>query len=154
MPKNKISKLLDKIRKEDLFPLGKPVSETSFTKLKNTLHTEDFPDLDGGMFELFRLVDGIAYNGIELFSVNPKAFKEGDYTLPDLITSNRTFRDYYSDCKSYSNYFLYLGRSDEELLIFDAQRGMYMICAREDFMVYEESPRFGDFLGMVFKDRI
>lgn len=154
MSKNKINRLIEKIRKEDLFPLGKPVSDSAFMKLKHSLHLEGFPDLGGGMYELFRLVDGIAYNGVELFSVSPRAFREGDYILPDLISSNKNFRDYYSGYDSYKISFLYIGRTDEDLLIFDAETGMYMICAREDFMAYEETSDFDEFLGLVFKGRI
>lgn len=154
MRKNKIAGLIDKIKKEDLFPLGKPVSPASYTEFKKRMCAEGFPEIEPPMYEFFRLVDGIAYNGIEIFSVNPRAFREGDYTLPDIISSNRQFRDYYSDRESFRNSFLYLGRTDEDLLIFDSQSKMYMICAREDFMAYEETPRFEDFLEMVFKDRI
>jgi len=153
MPINKISTLIEKIRKEKLYPLAKPISTGSFRSIKAIMQEEGFPGLDDCMYDLYKVSDGVAYNGVELFSCLPDSLMDGDYTLPDIISSNQSFRQYYSDYEDYKESFIYLGRTDEDLLLFDAELGKYLICAREDLMVYEEAVTFEAFIRKVFKGR-
>ncbi len=154
MKMDKIENVVNRLRKNRYATLSTPLKKEDFLAIKDMMEEEGFPTIEDGMFELFRFLDGIAYNGVELFCCYPGALREGNYSLPDIISSNREFREYYSRHEEYKDSFLYIGRTDEDLVLFDAENGKYLICAREDLMVYEETDNFADLVQMVFNGRL
>jgi len=71
-----------------------------------------------------------------------------------LFNANNYYRKYYSDCELLGEKEMFIGKSDEELFLFDPITGSYRIAAREDLMTYEEDFIFEKFLNTAFLGRI
>ncbi|MDD3875633.1 MAG: YrhA family protein [Bacteroidales bacterium] len=133
-----MQKFIKKLHKEYPESLSNPLIDKDLKIMIKQFLLNKLPLPENNFWEVYFQHDGFAFNGLEIFSVSPKALVEEGYTLPNLFEENLNFHKYYIGYNDYSpNYFL-IGRSDEDILVFDIKNNFFAALACEDLMVYEK----------------
>lgn len=101
-------------------------------------HQLPLPESDDFWIEYF-IHDGLAFNGCLLFSVKMDALWEHGFSLPDLLTENIQYHSKYHLFEQYNPRMIFIGRNDEEVIVYNSKTELFSLLAREDLMPYFES---------------
>jgi hypothetical protein len=113
-------------------------------KLYQTFLIENnYPEIPKGYIDFLREANGFAWNGIEFYGTFK--VKDGSFFLIDLISANEhhLYHDGFEDC-------LMIGRSDEDIFIYNTSNKLYEVLDRTGWDVMEEFKTFNSmFLDIV-----
>ena len=138
---NYIKSVVESLKKKNWGIINNGISIEDYYSFNALLESEGFSFLGEDSYELYNAADGLAFNGVEFYSIMdyPNTDETGrDYHLEDILLKNYWFREYYSGYSEYNSSLVLLGKTDEELLLYDGNLGYYYVSAREDLMVYEK----------------
>ena len=109
----------------------------------------DFHALPEEYEDFLSMLNGFAWNGIEFFGTDLVTDTETNYTLIDIVTFNEEMEEYYdTDC------YLLIGRSDEDVYVYNTGNEKYEVLDRCGKDVMEEHDHFLAFFIHVVGCRI
>jgi hypothetical protein len=68
--------------------------------------------------QFLKMLNGFAWNGIELFGTDRVANTQTDYIQNDIVSENQDFHDHYESL----NHCLYFGHEDEDFYVFNTEK--------------------------------
>jgi len=122
------------LREKDKESLGKPLKIKNYERFITEFTDIGINVMDDLFWMDYFIHDGLSYDGVELFSIAHDALIEKEfYTLPDIVAQNINFRDRHPDSSKY----ILLGKTDEDLILYDAEGEEFLLAAREDLLIYQ-----------------
>ena len=127
----------------------RPASLEDLEFCQNEMSEMGFPPIPKEYSNFLKKLNGFSWNGIEFFSTDMVTDPESDYMLNDLVSANEDFSGCNDAFISVKNY-VYLGRSDMALYVYNTQNGLYEVLDDTGRDVMEEFKTFDDmFVGVV-----
>lgn len=107
---------------------GAPLRDTEYRLYKMSLKTEKFPDLPDDYWQVMGQINGLSYNGAQIYGISPtvRAFKD--------------MRDVNQKIKHPS--LLFLGESADDWLVYDSEDGEFKIMDKYDNLIWKHTPSF------------
>ncbi len=102
------------------------------------------------LIDFYCVMDGFAFNGIEIFSFEEDKVVENFWTLQSISEYNYMFRN---RALEIPNHIIAVGRSDEDIFIYDENDEEYRIVDRTDLMSYYEFSTFKELFFFVLFER-
>ena len=144
-----IDDVLNAVAENEGAMIVRPASSEDLKMCTEDMAEMEFPPIPKGYTDFLSKLNGFAWNGIEFFSTDQVTDTETNYTLNDIVSANEQFFEYNEDFLDVENY-VYLGRSDMDLYVYNATNGRYEVLddvgrdVMEDFETFEEM-----FVGVV-----
>ena len=129
--------LIQEISENELAVCGKPLATTQFKLYQINFKSAGFTSLPQQYWEFIKTLNGVHYNGAELYALNPetKAFK-------DLLTVNQ---------KLSNTDTILLGENEQDWLVFDADDEEFQILDKTDLTVWKHSENFEPLAAYLLK---
>ena len=106
------------------------------------------PSLPADYIEFLKICNGYAFNGVYFYSTDMVTDPETDFTLDDIVSIND-----YNDYRDLGNKLI-VGRSDEDLYVYDADNQKYEILDYTSSDTMEEYNSFEELFKEVVGPRI
>jgi hypothetical protein len=148
----KISTILGILRLHycDSAMLPRPATEKDIADCNKDLAELAMPALPADYAELLRQCNGMAWNGVELYGTDRVTDNSDGFVLIDIVSNSDAQDDYFAERIDVYE-ALYIGRSDEEFFIYNAENKKYEIYDRSGMDVVGTFDTVGD---MLFDDTV
>jgi hypothetical protein len=119
--------IIDILNEDDGAMIPHHASKNDIAECNAELTELELPALPPDYIEFLKINNGIAWNGIEFYGTDQvvDADNPDGYCLMDIITMSADFEDYY--CNTIETKCLQIGRTDEELYTYNAEKNIYEI---------------------------
>jgi hypothetical protein len=135
------NKLLEELEADASAIIPRPASEADIEECQWNLEELKLPPLPDDYIEFLQICNGIAWNGVEFHGTGRVKDNNSLFVLVDLISFAKDNAVYYEELLDLSG-LLFIGRSDEDLFVFNRDRGMYEIYETTGMDVMEEYKYF------------
>ena len=127
----------------------RPASAKDLKLCQKDMAEMEFPPIPQGYADFLAKLNGFAWNGIEFYSTDQVTDPETDFTLNDIVSANEDFGKVNEEFLEVKNYVL-LGRTDEDLFVYNTTNGRYEVLDMTGRDVMEEYETFEVmFVGVV-----
>lgn len=123
---------------KDMACIPPGADEGFISDCNDDLRSMNCPVLPDDYADFLRVMDGFAFNGVELFSSVGYFCSDSDYCLPDVVSCNENFVDFYDG----DDELLWIGRDDLDYYCFNNITGKYETrdheCLSDVFDIYDD----------------
>ena len=141
-----LNDVLNAAAEDDGAMIVRPASEKDIKMCQEDMAEMEFPLLPQGYVDFLLMLNGFAWNGIEFFSTDQVTDTETGYMLNDIVSANEMF----VDCNEGLEHCVYLGRSDDDLYVYNTQNTRYEVLDMTSRDVMEDFETFDAmFVGVV-----
>jgi hypothetical protein len=113
------------------------------------LEDMDVPGLPGDFADFLQQANGFVWNGIEIFGAEHVVLDRVRTAVPALTEINESYHAEYDQMRAR----LVVGRSEDDLYVFDDTAGVYLILDRQGFEEVARFVAFADLLRHVVEER-
>ncbi len=128
----------------------RPATDEDIAFCNEDLKDMEFPSLPEGYVDFLKMLNGFAWNGIEFYSTDQVTDEETGYILSDIVSANVNFGQQNDDLA----HCLQLGRSDEDVYVYNTANEHYEVLDRTGRDVMEEYDNFETLFTGVVAPRI
>lgn len=148
-----ISEIIKKIKENDRIFIGQPSDISVINKISERMIKLGIPKLTEELIEFYKEINGLLFNGIEIFSYSNEKVVEPHslHTIKNIYEYNRSIS--FGKDWQFTHKFLFIGKSDEELYALNNVGCKFCIVAREDYAIYHMHSSFSDLLYRVLNER-
>ena len=121
--------------------IPRPASKKDLKLCQKDMADMDFPPLPQEYADFLAKLNGFAWNGIEFYSTDQVTDPETNYMLCDIVSANESFVIQNEGFLEVKNYVM-LGRSDEDIYVYNTTNGRYEVLDRDGRDVMEKYETF------------
>lgn len=120
--------------------MASPASSEQVAACRHAMALAELLPLPQGYVAFLQKHDGFAWNGIEFYGTQEQPDADSDYFLIDIVRANTDFADYETGLA----HCVFLGRSDEDIFVYNTRNRRYEVLDRtgrdvmEDYASFEE----------------
>jgi hypothetical protein len=126
--------------------LPRPATTKDIARCNKRLAELALPELPADYAELLQQCNGMAWNGVELYGTDHATDPSDGFELADIVSNSDAQDEYFAERIGVYE-ALYIGRSEEEIFVYNAKNKSYEIYDRTGMDV---RARFGCMADMLF----
>ncbi len=140
--------IIEKVSENEEAMIVRPADTKDLAICQKELSEYSMPSLPADYIEFLKICNGYAFNGVYFYSTDMVTDPETDFTLDDIVSIND-----YNDYRDLGNKLI-VGRSDEDLYVYDADNQKYEILDYTSSDTMEEYNSFEELFKEVVGPRI
>jgi len=148
-----LDELIEILINDDGAMIPRPATKKELKICQKDMKKMQFPSIPQGYADFLIKLNGFAWNGIEFFSTYRVTDPQTGFFILDIISANDDFIMFNEDCLNVEDY-IQIGRSDEDIFVYNLQNGLYEVLDRTGRDVMEERETFEELFSSVVAPRM